>query len=135
MYPDGVKDDLWSMTPEQLRLEVLRLRAGEDLREELTKNIAEMMQGMRLRPKMYGRPAELEAMWHVLLWFEATLLVPRPTPRQQQEAAYKAREPIQRRHGWPGPLPLSAHGLTEDELMRILWEMRANYFQILGYPV
>ena len=122
-----------SFDNDEVRRLVHRLERAERVATDLKQHVVETMEAMRLRPRLFGRPAELEAMWHVLLVIEANLTEPRTTGSLNL-TMIEARAPIQRRHKWPGPIPLSSHGLDEAALMEVLWEMRANFLAILSAP-
>jgi hypothetical protein len=91
--------------------------------------IQEMTEGMSLRPRTYGTPSELEAIWHVTLAVESILLTSLP---MQWDALQKAKQDICQREKWPTSLPFSAHVTDEAKFMLVLKDLREAYFQRIG---
>lgn len=104
---------------------------GMVVSERIRAQIDEYYEGIRLRPSMYGTPSEIEAMWWVLLGFEALLLEPIPDEARVNDTRFMAIRITAGRHGWSGNAPLHAHVRGSASLIPILNEVRTEFLRHL----
>ncbi len=83
-------------------------------------------------PAMHGWPVEIEAIHHMLLLIEATLAG--YTSKRASDARLAAHVKVANRHGWPGPLPLSSHVTSPEEMAALAVEVRAAFAEELSMP-
>lgn len=100
--------------------------------EAVHATIRDYYEGIRKRPAMFGTSGEIEAIWWILLSFEATTLSPIPEEKALYEAKRKSHELIANKHGWSGVLPFHAHVQWSEGLVAVLDEWRDEFLRLLA---
>lgn len=111
---------------------VYALPMSRPLRQAVQSTLDMFYDGIRRRPAMFGTPAENEAVWWTLLWFEATLLDPIPDDAAIGTAIRDARERVANDHNLLAVLPFHVHVGGREKLVQILDEWRVVFLARLG---
>ena len=87
---------------------------------------------IRHHPGMFGTPTEIEAMWWVLLGFEALLVTPTPDDSLINDSRRASIETVVNRRGWPGSIPLHRHVWASADFVVVLDEVRDEFLRLIS---